>query len=143
MKRIIVFFVAVVAVAALAAFATLRWSGGHPPSSSVASHEWLHRELQLTPEQHKALEPIEAKFGERERRLAGQLRAANANLAHVLAEEKAYTPRVAAQVEMVHHCMGELQKASIEHLYEMRAVLTPEQGDKLLTLAQRALENSP
>jgi hypothetical protein len=39
--------------------------------------------------------------------------------------------------------MGDLQKASIKHVFAMRAVLSPEQGDKLLVLARQALEQSP
>lgn len=144
MKKVVLFFVAVVVVAGLAAFCTLRWSDSRAAAvNEVAAHRWLHQELQLTAEQHKALEPIEAKFAERERALSEQLRAAKLKLARVMAEDKAYTARVAAEVEMVHHCMGDLQKASIEHLFEMRTVLTPAQGDKLLGLAQQALDQSP
>jgi hypothetical protein len=58
-----------------------------------------------------------------------------------MGEEKGYGPRVAACVEVVHQRMGDLQKASIEHVFEMRSVLSPEQGDKLLTLAQKILES--
>ena len=144
MKNIVFFFVSVVVVAALSAFCTLHWSESRSATvNDVAAHKWLHQELQLTEAQHKALEPIEAKFAEKEHRLAEQLRAANLKLARVMAADKSYTPRVAAEVEMVHHCMGDLQKASIEHVFEMRAVLTPEQGDKLLGLAQHALEQAP
>jgi Spy/CpxP family protein refolding chaperone len=143
MKRIVLFFVAVLAVAAIAAFCTLRWAENRTAADTVAAHEWLHRELQLTEVQHKALEPIETKFAEKQRLLANALREANTNLARVMAEDKSYTPRVATAVEHVHHCMGDLQKASIEHVFEMRSVLTPEQGDKLLSLTERALEQSP
>lgn len=144
MKKVAGFFLAVALVAGLAAFCTLRWTESRVASvNDVAAHKWLHQELNLTEEQHKALEPVEAKFAETQMRLAGQLRTANQDLARLMAQDKTYTPRVAAAVEMVHHCMGDLQKASIEHIFEMRAVLTPEQGDKLLTLAQRALEQSP
>ena len=144
MKRVALFFFAVISVAAIATFVTLHWSESRISRvDEVAAHQWLHRELQLTDAQHKALEPIEAKFMEKQHTLAGQLQVENVNLARLMTEDKAYTPRVATQVERVHHCMGELQKASIEHLFEMRTVLTPEQGDKLLVLAQHALEQSP
>lgn len=144
MKKIILFFIAVVAVAGIAAFCTMQWTEHHAAEANeISAHKWLHRELQLTEEQHRALDPVEAKFAEKERQLAEKLRTANRELARVMREDRAYTPRVAAQVEMVHHCMGDLQKASIDHVFEMRAVLTPEQGDKLLALAQRALEQSP
>ena len=142
MKKALFFLLTIAAVAALAAYGTLRWSH-HATADDVASHEWLHRELNLTDAQLKALEPIEASFGAKQRQLAETLHEANRELARALAEDKAYTPRVTAAVEHVHHRMGDLQKASIEHVFAMRAELTPEQGDKLLVLAQKALEQSP
>jgi len=142
MKKIILFLVAIAAVAALAAYGTMHWAH-RVTADEVTSHEWLHHELNLSEAQLKALAPIEIKFGERQRQLAAAMREANRQLARTMAEDKAYTPRVAAAVEHVHHCMGDLQKASIEHVFAMREVLSPEQGDKLLVLAQKALEQSP
>lgn len=143
MKKVALFLAAIAAVAAIACYVTMRMSQRQVTSDDIASHEWLHRELKLTEAQHKALEPIEQSFGEKQRKLAEELRDANRQLAQAMAEDKAYTPRVTAAVEHVHHRMGELQKVSIEHVFAMRAVLTPEQGDKLLSLAQQALEQSP
>jgi nickel and cobalt resistance protein CnrR len=143
MKKVLLFFALVAVVAGVAAFCATHWIENRTALNDIAAHEWLHRELNLTEAQHEALEPIEAKFAERQRTLTAALREANVQLARALGEEKAYTPRVAAAVENVHHCMGDLQKASIEHVFAMRAVLTPEQGDKLLALAQRTLEQAP
>lgn len=143
MKKVALFLLAIAAVAAVACYVTLRMAQTKVTADDIASHEWLHRELQLTEAQHQALEPIEQSFGEKQRKLAEALRDANRQLAQAMAEDKAYTPRVAAAVEHVHHRMGELQKVSIEHVFAMRTVLTPEQGDKLLKLAQQALEQSP
>lgn len=143
MKKTILFLAAIAAVAALACYFTLSWSQHRVTADEVASHEWLHHELNLTDAQLKLLEPIEAKFGDRQKQLAEALREANRQLARVMAEDKAYTPRVTAAVEQVHHSMGDLQNASIEHVFAMRAVLSPEQGDKLLVLAQKALEQAP
>jgi nickel and cobalt resistance protein CnrR len=143
MKKVALFLAAIAAVAAIACYLTMRVSQPQVTSDDIASHEWLHRELKLTEAQHKTLEPIEQSFGERQRKLAHALRDANRQLARAMAEDKAYTPRVTAAVEHVHHCMGDLQKVSIEHVFAMRSVLTPEQGDKLLSLAQQALEQSP
>lgn len=143
MKKIVLFLAVIALVAAAACYLTLCMSAHRITADEVTSHEWLHRELDLTDTQLKALEPVEAQFGDRQRKLADALHEANRALARAMAEDKAYTPRVTAAVEHVHHCMGELQKASIEHVFAMRAVLSPEQGDKLLVLAQRALEQSP
>lgn len=143
MKNIALFFLAVIAAAALSAICAARWMSGRSVEPTLTAHEWLHTRLHLTEAQHKALEPVEAQFAERERSLVDQLHAANRDLARAMGEDKAYTPRVAAAVETVHHRMGELQKASIEHVFAMRSVLTPEQSDNLLELAQRTLEQVP
>jgi len=143
MKRLILFLAATAAVAALACYVTLHFTQHRVTPDEVTSHEWLHQELKLTDEQLKALEPIEHTFGARQRQLADSLRDATRQLARVMAEEKAYTPRVSAAVEHMHHWMGDLQKTSIEHVFAMRAVLSPAQGDRLLELAQQALEQSP
>jgi nickel and cobalt resistance protein CnrR len=143
MKNILGFFAAVVIVAGLASFCTWQWMSPHESAGSIDSHKWLHRELRVTAEQQKALEPIEAKFAARDRILREQMREANRELAAAIARSKGASPEVSAAVEKIHRHMGELQKASLEHLFEMRTVLTPEQGERLLQLAQKSLENSP
>jgi Spy/CpxP family protein refolding chaperone len=143
MKTVLGFFAAVVAIAALSAFGTLRWAAAHPPMTSVDSHHWLHNQLHLTAEQRTALEPVETHYAEKQHRLMAQLRIANRELAGAIGEGKAYSPEVSAAVERIHRYTGEMQKLSIEHVFEMRQVLTPVQGDKLIQLAQQALENSP
>ena len=143
MKTILAFFAAVVAVAALSSFCTWRWVASQPSAVSADAHDWLHKELRVTDAQHKALEPIEARYAERERALREKMRQANLELAAAIAKSKTYSPEVAAAVEKVHQHMGELQKASLEHLFEMRTVLTPEQSERLFQLAHDALEKSP
>ncbi|MFA6286134.1 MAG: periplasmic heavy metal sensor [Opitutaceae bacterium] len=142
MKSIIGFFIIVVVVAAAASFCTVRWAAckASPPTDP---HAWIHEQLQLTPAQHTALDSIEAKFQAKRSLLTGQLRAANHELALALAEGKADSPKISAAVEKSHHYMGELQMLSIEHLFAMRQELNPQQGDKLLQLAQQALQDSP
>ena len=132
-----------VAVAAISSFCTLRWVATQPPIVSADAHEWLHRELHITPEQHKALEPIEARFAEKERMDREEMRAANRQLAAAIRKGNANSPEIAAAVHLIHLHMGDLQKDSLDHLFEMRAVLTTEQGDKLLQLAERALQDTP
>lgn len=141
MKRVILFFLAIIIVAGLAGFGTLQLSDHGLHGRHTAAHDWLHRELKLTEDQERALGPVEVRFGAKERELATMLLEANRDLARAMREDKAYTPRVAAAVEVVHRRMGDLQKASIEHVFEMRAVLSPEQGDKLLVHAQKILES--
>ena len=142
MKRIAGFFFAVVAVAALSSFLTIRWvearhAAIHDP------HEWLHSELKISPEQQQALESIETKFAEKNRKLREEMRAANHALAIAIAKGQPDSPEISTAIGKIHLRMGELQNASIDHLFEMRAHLTPEQGATLLRMAQQALDDAP
>jgi nickel and cobalt resistance protein CnrR len=142
MKTILGFFVAVVMVAALSSYCTFRWiesrhATAHDP------HEWLHSELKITPAQHTALEPIETKFAEQNRIHRERMRAANHELALAIRKGRPDSPEISVAVGKIHLHMGELQKASIDHIFEMRSVLTPEQGEKLLQLAEKGLDVSP
>ena len=142
MRTVILFFAVVVGVAAIAALAT-RQLIEQPPRTQDAMHRWLHDRLELTAEQEESLRKIESRFASEERRLRNGLSQANRDLATVISEESSYTPRVAAAVERVHSEMGELQKLSIAHLYEMTTVLSPEQNARLMQYAEMALTESP
>ena len=142
MKTIVGFFVAVVAIAALSSFCTFRWTEWRR-ARAADPHEWLHSELKITPTQEAALDPIEKKFAEQNRVLRERMRAANHELALAIRQGRPDSPEIAAAVGKIHLHMGELQKASIEHIFEMRSVLTPEQGEKLLQLAEKGLDVAP
>ena len=146
MKKITGFFLLIVLLAGVAAFCAARFTSscgscGMSMASSTP-HDWLHDQLQLTSEQKKALEPIEARFHENYERANTQLLEANRELARTLGQTKEFSPEVDAAIEKVHHRMGELQKLSIQHIFEMKTVLTPEQIERLLHYAQQALENN-
>ena len=91
-------------------------------------HALLHRELDLTKEQHRKLDEIERRFAVRRAELEAKMRADNARLAAAISAEKGYGPRVTAAIDHSHVLMGELQKATLEHVFEMRSVLTPGQA---------------
>ena len=93
-------------------------------------------------EQERVLQPIESKFAEEHERLEAAIAHAKRELSAAMAEEKLYSPRVVAAVETVHQRMGDMKRASIRHVFDMRSVLSPEQGEKLLSLAREALEQS-
>ncbi|MBL9188386.1 MAG: periplasmic heavy metal sensor [Opitutaceae bacterium] len=142
MKTLMGFFVAVVAVAALSSLCTLQWVESRR-SQKMDPHEWLHKELRITPAQHQALEPIEEKFASQNRSLRERMREANHQLALAIRKGQPDSPEIAAAIGKIHLHMGELQNASIAHIFEMRRVLTPEQGDKLLQLAEQGLDVVP
>ena len=102
-------------------------------------HHWVHQQLNLTPEQDKALDAQEESFAARKKLLNEEIQQANVELATVMQQDKEYSPRVVAAVEKIHHAQSDLEKATLEHIFAMKSVLTPEQFDKLLKLTGDAL----
>lgn len=106
-------------------------------------HQWLHEQLNITAEQDNNLVPIEAKFAERKEALEAEIHQANRELATAINEDGNYSPRVKQSVDKIHAAMGELQKVTLEHLFEMHSVLTPQQRKKLNSLTTDALTHNP
>jgi nickel and cobalt resistance protein CnrR len=103
-----------------------------PPSATVPTeatslHDRLHAMTQLSDGQDRQLDAIEVTFKAQKAALEAQMRLANRELADAMSEDQAYTPKVQAAIDHFHHAMGALQKASVEHVFAMRAVLTPAQ----------------
>jgi len=109
------------------------------PQRAPSLHQVLHDELNLTPAQEQEIEALERDFATRRRALEVEMRAANGELAEAMREEHAYGPRVTAAVERFHRAMGELQGETMEHVFAMRAVLTPEQCVEFDALVASAL----
>ena len=91
-------------------------------------HGFLHDELTLNAVQKAKIEAIEIRFAVRKKALELEMRAANARLADAIEAEHGYGPKVTAAVDHVHHVMGEMQKGTLEHLFEMRAVMSADQA---------------
>ena len=97
------------------------------PSTHDSLDAVVHRELNLSAEQQRALEVIETRYAAQKRGLEEEMRSATRDIAAAVSEDKANTPRVQAAVDHFHMAMGRLQHATIAHVFEMRAVLSPEQ----------------
>ena len=96
-----------------------------PPSL----HSVVHEQLDLSADQDRRLDAIEARFAARRPALEAEVRAANRELAAAIAASDGDSPRVQAAVDHFHAAMGDLQKATISHVFGMRAVLTPAQAE--------------
>ena len=108
----------------LGAIAADRWLN-HEDNGSL--HQFVHEELVLTEDQKSRLETLEARFAVERAALESSLRAANARLAQAMDAEHEYGPEVSAAIDDVHGQMGELQKATVQHVFDMREILEPEQ----------------
>ena len=109
------------------------------PEQSSALHELLHDELGLDAQQLAQIEQLEVSFAARRQTLEAEIRAENARLATAIQAERGYGPRVTAEIEQSHQLMGELQKATLEHIFAMRTVLRPDQAEKFDRAVVRAL----
>lgn len=142
MKRfapVILLLLVVAAVAALSCWLTSRYLAGRGHADHVEAHHWIHAQLGLTAQQEKELGPIENRFGEQKRHHGEMLRIANQELAQAIREDRAHSPRVTAAVAKIHQAQGELQNATLQHIFEMKPVLRPEQYEKLIQLTADAL----
>lgn len=90
-------------------------------------HALLHDEVALDAAQDAKLDAIERAFALRRTALESEMRAGNARLAEAIQAEHGYGPRVAAAIDASHMTMGQLQKATLEHVFAMRALLRPDQ----------------
>lgn len=118
-----------------------RMRGDQPQESRI--HAVLHGELDLDSAQRQQIDALEQGFTDRRARLEGELRAANADLAAAIAREHAYGPAVEKAVDRSHGAMGELQKATLQHVFAMRAVLRPDQTARFDKAVAEALTSPP
>lgn len=106
--------------------------------SETELHAFLHGDLDMDAAQTAKIEAIEQRFATRRNALELEMKAANAHLAEAMEAEHGYGPEVTAAVDHTHHVMGEMQKETLEHLFEMRSVLRPDQAaafDRAVTKA--------
>ena len=124
--------IALTAVLAALASGVGAWAGAEwmmRRHETPSLHDIVHRQLDLTAEQDARLDEIEARFAPRRAALEAEVRAANRELAAAIAASDGDTPGVQAAVDHFHAAMGDLQKATIAHVFEMRSVLTPAQAE--------------
>ena len=124
----------------LGAIAADRWAN-HEAGSGL--HDFVHDELTLTTDQEQRLDALEARFAVERARLEGTARAANARLAQAMENEHEYGPEVSAAIDEVHARMGDLQKATVRHVFDMREILEPEQQRQFDRKVSDALTRDP
>ncbi|MGC1478938.1 MAG: periplasmic heavy metal sensor [Chthoniobacterales bacterium] len=131
----------VIVIAACAASLSLGLFGRWQRSAHDDAHAWVHTRLELTAAQREALGPIEGRYHDARTQLEGRMQAANVALADAILADGRETTRVHDAIERIHVQMGDLQKLTIGHVFEMRDVLSPEQYDTLMRMTADALRN--
>jgi Spy/CpxP family protein refolding chaperone len=137
--RGIILLALVAAVACVACWMTAAYLNRPHHADHGDAHAWIHTQLGITPEQDKALEPIEQRYAEKKKHYGELLRIANTELGRAILEDRSDSERVKAAVARIHQAQGELQNATLQHIFEMQPVLTPQQYEKLLRATADAL----
>lgn len=135
MKRVWLNLLVTAIVAAIAGFVGARigaqglgGAGGATTPFLRESIATLTREgLNLTAEQRRELEAIEARHTQRRNSLRVQISRANLELAGAMSEEMAFGPQAQTAIDHLQSSVGELQSATVLYLIEVRDLLTPEQ----------------
>ncbi len=109
------------------------------PRPGAELHDVLHHRLALDGNQRTRLDALEQRYAVQRRALEFELRADNARLAAAIVAEHGNGPRVAAAVDQSHAVMGELQKATLSHIFAMRQLLKPDQTTQFDQAVVKAL----
>jgi Spy/CpxP family protein refolding chaperone len=99
----------------------------------------LHSELNLSQEQNRRIEALEAEFAARKTMLESEMRAANRDLAAAMTSEHAYGQGAQAAIERFHIAESALQIETVKHVLAMRTVLTPQQTKRFDDAVSAAL----
>lgn len=119
----------------------LHFDGWKSEANSDHWHLISHEKLKITPQQEKDLSAIENRFYEQRKAIEKQINSANQELAKAITDDKFFSKKVQEATNKIHQSMGELQNLTIQHLFEMRPILTEEQYKKLEQMVTDALKN--
>jgi nickel and cobalt resistance protein CnrR len=87
----------------------------------------VHRELDLTEAQDRALQEIEARHAARRAAIDQEMRAAAREIATIIYEDHGPSERLDRAIERFHGAMGQAQQEAVRHVFEMREVLDERQ----------------
>lgn len=127
LRNLLLTIVLVVIAAGAGAWLCARYVVNHQ-DQRPSLHDMVHENLDLSLGQTRRLEAIERSYAVERKRLEGDVRAANRELAAAIQKGHKDSPELEAAIDHLHMAMGALQKATISHVFDMRAVLTPQQA---------------
>lgn len=110
---------------------------------STGLHDFVHDELSLNRDQSEKLSGLETRFMIERKQLELALRSANVQLARAIDQEHRYGPKVSAAIDQVHARMGDLQKATVQHVFAMRSLLDQKQREQFDEQISRSLTGTP
>ncbi|MGE9290633.1 MAG: periplasmic heavy metal sensor [Puniceicoccales bacterium] len=102
-------------------------------------HQWLHQELDLTPEEAARVDELEPEYRLQRTELQDEFQAKIAELRQEIVVSDEFSPQVAELIHELHIIHGQLQELSIRHYFQMMQVLPVEKQALLRDIAARAL----
>jgi hypothetical protein len=133
---------AIAIISAASSFLTLRLVSRDESYPARDYHEWIHKKLNMTAEQERRSLASERRYEETKRHLEEVIRLTNSELAESILTDKSYSPSVERSVAEVHNAMGQLQKATLEHIFELKEVLDADQYGHLIELTVQGLSEN-
>lgn len=90
-------------------------------------HQIVSHDLKLSPVQNQQIRDIESKYYDRRTALRQEVASADRELADALMADMAFGREAQQAANHVEHGLGQLQRATIRYVLEVRDTLTPEQ----------------
>lgn len=123
-------------VASLASYFTTKWHdhrdhghAGHQDETDF--HEWLHSQLDLTPEQLEALHPAEEAYEQETLAIQKKISLASQRLAEAIQSGQANDPEVSLALAEVSARQADLKRLMLDHFFAMKGHLDSKQAAKL------------
>lgn len=95
-------------------------------------HSWMHEHLDITPEQHAKLDPVEKEFEQRRVALKARISAADVELAQIISTPEVDEARMKDALGRLNQSQAELQRLTLDHFLAMKRHLRPAQARKLV-----------
>ncbi len=102
-------------------------------------HDWLHSQLEITPEQEARLAPIEEAYAGQRDEILNRIQLAGQDLSAALNQTPVGSPAITDALAAIHEAQGELQRVTIEHFLKMKEHLSPEQSQRLLQWTRESI----
>ena len=145
--RSILWSLATVCLAGVVSYFVARETMQHSKDASTEGHseqgfhDWLHENLEITPQQEKLLLSHELTYEKDRSRIRQEIEATGRELADAIRSFDAGSAEVTAAREQLAKLQGELQKVTLDHFFAMKEHLNEEQGAKLLRWTHDSIIN--
>lgn len=120
---------ATIVLAGGTSLAVLHWKRSEE-HAATDFHHWVHAHLELSDDQYDRLQPAEQRFAAEQTAIRAKIAEASRSLAVAIQSEGKESPEITAALEDLHNAQAALQRATLNHFFDMKEQLDPEQAEK-------------